>query len=700
MQSNTKTIQTPGSVVLPKQGDVEVRVGVNDRGTGIQETIEIITNGSEEPVGVPTRAFNVLNVREPVIDRQKSGFVYNKFRIDESLPLTDSYSLGDVELLGYAINDLKQRQLKNYPRYAHIHFNNPITAGLSFVHSQTPNQKDVQLMNKVRSAINSGTLRMDSIITEGGMTNFYASAFELFDTLCDLRLYSLLNLHRNLNEENNATYDSIDSYKKRAVSESNGAIGGKIIEDFLSDLSKQDVLLDIATKNIEDFKYQSIAVNLNSIFIDDIIKASSDDTCHLFEDEIRAISNISKELQDNAVSILTPDSFPDKDFNTYLRTGIIHDYYVINDQDIFLDDFKTYHYDHLGYVIEKIEYFGNEVNILDPIIIQDTNTANLIDTKVRYGARYTYRVRNLFGIVYTLYNSHENDATLDQFYRGVFVVASKSNEIEIDCREFERPRPPVDIRFLYIQRAGFLKINWNFPINPQRDIKGFQLFRRRNTSEPYTLLAEFDFNDSALRPVLRETAPERDFYRYEAANGSPRVIKSFLDEGFEEDTEYIYALASVDAHGHTSDLSSQIKVKYNSFSEKLERNVMSRPGAPKAYPNIFLRKDAFLNTIKSSGKNRMTVYFEPEYYDVTTKENGIEKKKGLISMVTKNEEDPESQEYSYLINFFNIDLQRSDLLKIVVKDDSFIPKKVYEPILDENNLSFSFIDESEPANFS
>lgn len=664
-----------------------------------EETYVETTANNVESANLPTRVFNVLNVKEPTVDKNASKFVYNKFEIDEALEISSITTLDGIETSNNLNAFLEEKKTKALSRFNLLSFvsNN----STDIVGEGEPTPGDLSLISKVENSLSDGSLRLDSIVVEGGMTNFYSSGFELFDTYADTRLYSILNLHQNLTSEETNKYDGVKEYMNRANTTSNGVLNNDIINNFLSDLSKQDIPVLSSTDPVNKFKYQSVSVNINSLFLNDVIKASEDDTCHIFEDEIRAISSLSKELQDNAVSIIDPNNFSDSEFSTFLRSGILHDSYIISEADITKGPFQTYFKKHIGYVVEKIEFFGTEVRNFEPFLIRSTKTVSFSDKKVRYGARYVYRIRNLYSIVYTFYNKIPEDPTLDQFYRGVFVVASKSDDAEVDCREFVRPLPPVDLKFQYARRLQSLKIKWNFPINPTKDIKGFQLFRRAATNRGFTLIAEFDFNNSLVKPLLREVAPSRDFYRYQSSkiDDRPLVVKRFFDQGFTEDKEYIYALASVDAHGLTSDLSVQVGIKYNTVTEVLEHRIISRPFAPKAYPNIFLKKDLFLDTIKTSGKDRLTVYFEPEYFEINKTKNisagvGQILPQNLISIHDDAEENLDK--FNYLINFLNTDLQKSNNLKIKIINNSFAENVLLDPLIDEDNLSLAFIDKSSP----
>ena len=45
--------------------------------------------------------------------------------------------------------------------------------------------------------------------------------------------------------------------------------------------------------------------------------------------------------------------------------------------------------------------------------------------------------------------------------------------------------------------------------------------------------------------------------------------------------------------------------------------MISRPNAPKPYPNLLVNIDAFQDCIKVSNYDRLKVFFDPEYYKVT-----------------------------------------------------------------------------------
>ena len=88
------------------------------------------------------------------------------------------------------------------------------------------------------------------------------------------------------------------------------------------------------------------------------------------------------------------------------------------------------------------------------------------------------------------------------------------------------------------------------------------------------------------------------------------------DYEFNRDGSFIYAVCCVDAHGLTSTLSPQFEISFNKYRNKLVKRLISTSGAPKAYPNLYLLQDTFVDVVKDSGHSQLTVYFDPEYLDV------------------------------------------------------------------------------------
>ena len=119
----------------------------------------------------------------------------------------------------------------------------------------------------------------------------------------------------------------------------------------------------------------------------------------------------------------------------------------------------------------------------------------------------------------------------------------------------------------------------------------------------------------------------------------------------------MYAVACVDAHGITSNYSNQIGVKFNSRKNDIDRVDISVPNAPKPYPNLYLNKDAFVDTIKNEGYSQMTVVFNPDYLTLKSQSKGD---LGLWNYAPTN---------LYRLQLINTDLQEGQWIDIKIMND-------------------------------
>ena len=130
----------------------------------------------------------------------------------------------------------------------------------------------------------------------------------------------------------------------------------------------------------------------------------------------------------------------------------------------------------------------------------------------------------------------------------------------------------------------------------------------------------------------------------------------FIDEEFNKEDYYIYAVAAVDAHGITTNYSNQIGVKFNVQRNTIGRVDISEPGAPKPYPNLYLNKDTFIDTIKNEGYSQVTVVFNPEYID-------LQRQSGEDLNVLRYGPDN-----FYRLQLINTDLQQDRFIDIKITD--------------------------------
>jgi len=654
-----------------------------------------------EEQSIPSRIITSVNIPEPVIS-EGSGFTYNRFepneresRLSPEFGSIQSFeSLPEVEAQARFVSRFTEPA-----RYVRIDW------GIVDEENISSNLENATLASSFFSnpILNSELQKINpgQILAEGTLSNFYFTAGEIIDTNSDSKIYSFLSSSVIFSEKldtetanNSSMQDNISNYADR----SKAAIDKELVTNILSDLTKQGYDSLLSEKAINDAKFinsrvknQTFSISFNNIFIDDIIRASLDDKCSVFQDEIGAYAQYSNEIQERTVANIEPGSLTESDFESVLAAGSLFDYASSEQLSGELDDgnphFGVYleninpSINHIGYVIEKTEIIGSDQNFMEPIII-GKNRNRFIDNDVAYGATYLYKIRTLVALEYNFINSVSEDSGASQAFRGVFLVASRPNQFQVNCVEKIPPNPPSSINFKFDHRRKSLIMSWEFPKNLQGDVKGFQIFRRSSVLEPFTLISEYDFDNSTIRTERLEKAPAQDIEVLKDKNGKFYVSTVFEDKDFNPRSRFIYAIGSVDAHGMSSNYSSQFEVSYDSNMSKIKVKTISGPNAPKAYPNIHLKQDVFQDCMRVSGKDRMSVYFDPECYDVYRETESNKVSLNLLATSDNNTA-------TYKINLINVDLQKNAVVDISIQDISTFDSDVDVPDLEEGNFSFT-----------
>jgi hypothetical protein len=182
-------------------------------------------------------------------------------------------------------------------------------------------------------------------------------------------------------------------------------------------------------------------------------------------------------------------------------------------------------------------------------------------------------------------------------------------------------------KFNYNMRQGLI-MTWQLPVGTQRDVKYYQIFRRKSIQQAFTCIGMLDFDNSEIKSPMRENV------RLDKIIKLDRHTTNFEDLDFKKTSEFIYAVAAVDAHGLTSGYSAQIKVRFIMSENRLDLTTISPEGAPKQYPNWFVDPDEDRNTfinsltqdsIKTSGFNKLRIYFDPDAMTYIRPQNAIER---------------------------------------------------------------------------
>lgn len=327
----------------------------------------------------------------------------------------------------------------------------------------------------------------------------------------------------------------------------------------------------------------------------------------------------------------------------------------------------------IGYIIERYDISSGAAIKNKTYIVETAAAQNLVDLFIKYSGTYVYSIRSVCEI---FTNALVTNADNKQTEAGViYYMASRPTLTKpLTCIEDVPPPEPVDLNFIWNYRTSELNFVWRMPSNPQRDIKQYQVFRRKTINEPFELLQQICFDFSTQKSVTGEavdgnsidmTAEERSFVRYEK---SPLSV--YVDKEFKVDTElfvaptYIYTVASVDAHGLVSNYSAQFEVTFDFFQNKVVKKLVSSPGAPRPYPNLLLNADLFKDVIKVKGESstRMKVYFMPEYFKLkyNPRGNDVGKVEKMVSTIQDNG--------FYQLQFINLQNQKSDSVKISIDD--------------------------------
>lgn len=335
----------------------------------------------------------------------------------------------------------------------------------------------------------------------------------------------------------------------------------------------------------------------------------------------------------------------------------------------------------LGYVIDRFVVNQDGIRKDTSFYVEDIQETNFIDKTPLYGVTYIYSVRVVASVKLLSYDASGVIVDVSTVY-----VSSRPTSFPVECFEYTPPPEPDNIRFTFDYVKRNLTIHWDTPVNPQKDIKQFQVFRRKSIKQPFELIAQYGFDRSIAGPdgdryKTGERVDANDYKnmnpedRYLVIDTNPgqeneKPIYMHVDEDFTVDpeffisSEYIYALAAIDAHGMISNYSTQHYVTFDPYKNRLMSKVICDAGSPRQYPNMKLKMDAFKDVISLSGDvaRQVKVYFTPEYLSVRDDSKPTPRVTRIIEGQNVN-----SNAY-YLLQLINLDNQKVQLLKINVRD--------------------------------
>ena len=301
----------------------------------------------------------------------------------------------------------------------------------------------------------------------------------------------------------------------------------------------------------------------------------------------------------------------------------------------------------VGFIFYKTRIEGDERIPESPIVLLNRNKKTIEDPAVIYGATYEYSV-------HTIALASCKDADKEDKFHNFLLLSKDSKKIEIECEERKPPPPPNDVNFRFLDSS--MLVNWELPIEtdekliPVNDIKYVQIFRRSSLNEPFSLVRMYDFNDSVqIVPMEEYVPPER--IKVTTQNDTSLEV-DLPDKG-----EYhIYSVSCVDAHGNSSFLGPQFAVFLDALNQpKIEHIAYS--GSPKQYPNMTVLNDAFEDSIRVSGYNKLTFYHNPDFTVLLNEKN----RQNLVST--------QRNIPSYVLQLIDVETQVDEVIEIFMRQN-------------------------------
>ena len=632
------------------------------------------------PTSFPSKPVTSINI--PDVQNFKAEFHYNFFSPDEKV--NDSGELSDslkkilfdqpsVSIDAGLIANIVQR----FPRYVKFSFSKCVAQKnleneyVTIVGNNSSENNSVHGSAKERNFIGKN---IKKILNE---TNFFKEDFiglDFQDDNIDGKLFALVSgsIERKIASNNSQILSNIQQSKTSIfdkLSKTNSLmdkaksfngissqdITTNFVADALNNIQKLGVSFvneknkkEIINNKFEKIKNVSLRGQINKKFFGTIISNVSNDAMSIFADEFSNMVAPAQAIEKSAVIEENANTIKETDYDQKISCGAEVTTTAPRagtDIDAFNSSIEI-----IGYMIDKMEILPNGLSIKHtPLIIENPASTITFDKKIKYGSRYIYSAKSIALAKFQTVSTDTNEIII----LPLLISSKSTSKIVIDCVENVAPPHPVDFNIVWDYKTRLPRLTWNLPpTNKQRDIKRFQIFRRKNINEAFQLIKEYNFDDSIIKTQNLET-PAEDLITI--ANGP---INYFLDQEFKKDSKYIYAICSIDAHGFTSNYSIQFEISFDRFKNKIIKKMISGSGAPKSYPNMLLKTlDTFIDTIKNSNHTKMSIYFDPEFLEITNK-NG-----NNVRLLSTNKNGG-----CYKINIINTDLQKMANLEIKIDD--------------------------------
>jgi len=368
-------------------------------------------------------------------------------------------------------------------------------------------------------------------------------------------------------------------------------------------LASTKSLVDATTSYYDRHKNASANVQINARLMHNLVNRAITNPTSTQAADMVGLHRYSKQVQQSS--------------NQHFSTAIAENDYKAFIPYISLQRSKTslhvekYSFELVGYVIDRVEILDDgTTKELSPIVIDGPTVSSTADFSVKFNANYRYDVRTI-----ALITMPATDDDTGEIATVKYLISSRpSTAINISTLKLNNPPPPGDVDFIWNYEINKPMVTWAFPVTSERDIKQFQVFRRKSINDCFELMKVYNFDDSVV-PFPNGETPDPSLVE---RLSSPATF--WIDGEFDwkantsESNSFIYAIACIDAHGMTSNYSAQFNVWYDPFANKIKKSLVSHTGAPKSYPNLYLQGTLFQNTINVFRKTQMLLFFNPQCY--------------------------------------------------------------------------------------
>ena len=592
-------------------------------------------------VGSSLPSLPVTSIDLPEIKEFNYDFVYNFFTTDE-LTNANITTLANPNTVEFS---------KNVPRYVKLSWSKVIVA------SAEKSRTDfigISIQKNAAKVIDEEDFYVKAFSNfQQQETNFVTQTQSYMS-----RLYEQLNYNRR-----NASLN--DAYK--AIHESTPEL---LSQEFISKYlnyaqSNATRTSQESSSPIDDMQMKNIVVPVIKKIYGTMLheKLLNDSLTPLNKNIIDAVA---QKFEDQASVRDYANRFNGSQYDLTLQTPVSTKVEDVNTNNNFA-------YEATGYIIDRYRMENSSLVEKKTFYIENPETNELFDTEILYNQKYVYNIK-----VVTAIQTLAFDPEQKINFVGTYLVAGKVMRTVANCIDENPAQPPTDFFIQWDYSLKKLVLSWNFPNDIRRHIKYFQVFRRKNVGSvrpaqlPFELVKMYDFNDlqqasgviyniagNVFKFVNGEDAIDMSVVTRvnDLKNLSVVTPTCFIDEEFNKEDYYIYAVAAVDAHGITTNYSNQIGVKFNVQRNTIGRVDISEPGAPKPYPNLYLNKDTFIDTIKNEGYSQVTVVFNPEYID-------LQRQSGEDLNVLRYGPDN-----FYRLQLINTDLQQDQFIDIKITDE-------------------------------